>query len=89
MKELTEAEIQRVKESGKRLTSAIMDWKVNPDKYKTPKYVTPYGDKVAVLDEEFFEDGKGLVSGVIVDSPSKVTIGMLNTFHYPSEVIEL
>ena len=89
MKELTEAEIQRIKESGKRLTKAIMDFKKNPDNYKTPKYITPSGDKIAVLDEEFFEDGRGLVSGVIVDSPTKIFIGFTNTFHYPNEVTEL
>ena len=87
--EPTEVDIQRLKDSRERLTNAIMDFKKNPDKYKTPKYITDGGDKIAVLDEDFLDNGNRVVSGVIVDSPSKVYIGLTNTFIYPREIKEI
>lgn len=86
---ISQSDYQRLKDSRERLTKAIMDWKENPDKYKTPKYITDGGDKIAVLDEDFLDNGNRVVSGIIVDSPTKSFIGLTNTFIYPREIKEI
>ena len=61
----------------KEMTEKLQDWKKNPDKYKTPEYTTPNGAKIAVIHSNDY-----VVTGVIVDSPSKAEIGLLNTFFW-------
>lgn len=61
----------------KEMTEKLNDWKKNPEKYMTPEYTTPDGSKIAVI-----HDNGYVVTGVIIDSPIKVQIGLLNNFAY-------
>lgn len=72
---ITEEQREYIKKSNQELIEKLEDFKLHPEKYREPKYMTPDGSRIAVIQED-----DNVVSGVVVQSKWKSQIGFCNTF---------